>query len=311
MNTPSPRLTWLGTGLCATIALALGASPAQADELALSFDLKPVAQTQSNSVESSSIADSTAEESAPVYEAQSTEKTQATEAQPAVDRPSDVIPVATAAPETPPLPEDWWHKGSDSPVAIAIGSAEGTRQPDGDKNPAYYWHRDPGNGADNFGTFSYQHLPPSKTKTVAQQPSTAAKRQVAAKQGLAEISDQAQLKKLQRMEDQLRQQARSRGIQLSTLELVNGLDLANQSEAAALERLGYIDRLAQSKTQVTDTDEQIHLARTNSYWDPDRDRWNAPGLGGPDDIRRDQERRASEVKAALMAQKIIGYEADP
>jgi hypothetical protein len=113
------------------------------------------------------------------------------------------------------------------------------------------------------------------------------------------------------MEDQLRQQAQARGIQLSTLELVNGLDLANQSEAAALERLGYVDRLAQSKTQVTDPDEQIHTARTNSYWDPDRHTWNAPGLGGPEEIRRDQVRRSSEVKAALMAQKIIGYEADP
>jgi hypothetical protein len=310
MNTPSPRLDWLGTGLFATIALALGASPAQADELALSFELKPVGQSQVTSAESNSIADSTAKDSVPVYEAQAT-AAQSTDAQPAVDRPSDLIPTAASAPETHPLPEDWWNKGSDSPVAIAIGSAEGTRQPDGDKTPAYYWHRDPGNGADNFGTFSYQHLPPSKTKAVAQQPSAAAKRQVAAQQGLAELSDQAQLKKLQRMEDQLRQQAQGRGLQLSTLELINGLDLANQSEAAALERLGYVDRLAQSKTQVADPDDQIHLARTNSYWDPDRNAWNAPGLGGPEDIRRDQVRRASEVKAALMAQKIIGYETDP
>jgi hypothetical protein len=298
MNTASPRLAWLGTGLCATIALALGASPAQADELAPNFDLKPVSHSQAEPVEPAPVEAGTAEESAPVYAEQAAQ-------------PSDKLPAAASVSETKPLPEDWWNKGSDSPVAIAIGSAEGTRQPDGDKNPAYYWHRDPGNGADNFGTFSYQHLPPSKTKAVAQQPSAAAKRQVAAKQGLAEISDQAQLKKLERMEDQLRQQARARGIQLSTLELVNGLDLANQSEAAALERLGYVDRLAQSKTQVTDPDEQIHTARTNSYWDPDRHAWNAPGLGGPEEIRRDQVRRSSEVKAALMAQKIIGYEADP
>ncbi len=301
MTIAAPRLIWLGTGLCATIALALASSPAQADELALNFDLKPVSHSQAKPVEAPAVEVNPVEESAPVYDAQSTVAAQ----------PSDVMPAATAAPQTNPLPEDWWNKGSDSPVAIAIGSAEGTRQPDGDKNPAYYWHRDPGNGADNFGTFSYQHLPASKTKAVAQQPSAATKRQVAAKQGLAEISDQAQLKKLQRMEDELRQQAQARGIQLSILELVNGLDLANQSEAAALERLGYVDRLAQSKTQVADPDEQIHTARTNSYWDPDRNAWNAPGLGGPEDIRRDQVRRSSEVKAALMAQKIIGYEADP
>jgi hypothetical protein len=300
MKPTSPRLAWLGTGLCATIALALGSSPAQADELALNFDLKPVSHRQTDPVEPVTVETSTVEDAAPIYESQA-----------ATVPLSDAIPVATSAPETNPLPEDWWNKGSDSPVAIAIGAAEGTRQPDGDKNPAYYWHRDPGNGADNFGTFSYQHLSAGQTKSVAQQPTTTAKRQVAAKQGLPEISDQAQLKKLQRMEDQLRQQAQERGIALSTLELVNGLDLANQSEAAALERLGYVDRLAQSKTQVADPDDQIHLARTNSYWDPDRNAWNAPGLGGPEDIRRDQVRRASEVKAALMAQKIIGYETDP
>jgi hypothetical protein len=298
MNTASPRLAWLGTGLCATIALALGASPAQADELALNFDLKPVSHSQVDPVETPAVEANPIEEATPVYAEQSAQ-------------PRDQLPAANPVSETKPLPEDWWNKGSDSPVAIAIGSAEGTRQPDGNKTPAYYWHRDPGNGADNFGTFSYQHLPPSKTHAVAQQPSAAAKRQVAAKQGLAELSDQAQLKKLERMEDQLRQQAQARGIQLSTLELVNGLDLANQSEAAALERLGYVDRLAQTKTQVTDPDEQIHTARTNSYWDPDRHAWNAPGLGGPEEIRRDQVRRSSEVKAALMAQKIIGYEADP
>lgn len=42
-------------------------------------------------------------------------------------------------------------------VAIAIGSAEGTRTPEGNKTSAYYGHIDPGNGVWNLGSFSYQH----------------------------------------------------------------------------------------------------------------------------------------------------------
>ena len=55
------------------------------------------------------------------------------------------------------FPADWWRMGSDSPIAIAIGMAEGTRTVDGGKTAAYYWHADPGNGANKFGTFSYQN----------------------------------------------------------------------------------------------------------------------------------------------------------
>ena len=47
--------------------------------------------------------------------------------------------------------------GTDSLVARAVGSAEGTRTPTGAFNPAYNGHTDPGNGVWNMGTFSYQH----------------------------------------------------------------------------------------------------------------------------------------------------------
>lgn len=203
------------------------------------------------------------------------------------------------------VPDAWWQAGSDSPVAVAIGAAEGTRQPDGAKNPAYYWHTDPGNSADNFGTFSYQHLHPAEKESVLDQATTADKRQVAAQENLPELADARQLKRLQQFHDRLRQQAYAKGLTLSELELINGLDLANQSEAAALSIWGYIDRLAQMKDLVPDDpEEQIKEARTWSYWDPDYHTWDAPGLGNTyANIRWDQERRFNAVKIALNYQK--------
>ncbi len=73
---------------------------------------------------------------------------------------------AAAISQVRTIPDRWWEQGSDSPLVIAIGAAEGTRRGDGSKKLAYYWHRDPGNGADNFGTFSYQHLHAKETKPV-------------------------------------------------------------------------------------------------------------------------------------------------
>ena len=43
------------------------------------------------------------------------------------------------SPLTPPpiaaVPEEWWPQGSDSPIAVALGAAEGTRRPDGGRAP--------------------------------------------------------------------------------------------------------------------------------------------------------------------------------
>lgn len=201
------------------------------------------------------------------------------------------------------LPADWWEKGSDSPIAIAIGMAEGTRTLDGGKTAAYYWHEDPGNGVNNFGTFSYQHLPPDKTQEVERQSGLMAKREVAQEQGLAELSDRLQLKRLQTFSLELQQQAQQKGIELSTLELLNGLDLANQSEEAALATWGYIDRLVQMRDLLPgQIDEQIKEARAWSYWSPERDAWDAPGLGNSyENIRRDQSRRFAAVRQVLQA----------
>jgi len=199
------------------------------------------------------------------------------------------------------FPADWWRMGSDSPIAIAIGMAEGTRTVDGGKTAAYYWHEDPGNGANNFGTFSYQHLAPHQTQEVDRQASGTAKREVAKEQGLPELSDRLQLERLQKFHAQLQQQARAKGIQLTTLEALNGLDLANQSEAAALSAWGYIDRLAQMRSLLPgEAEEQIREARAWSYWSPSRNTWDAPGLGNHYSyIRKDQDRRFAAIQKAL------------
>ena len=219
------------------------------------------------------------------------------------------LPVLTATPTNPlpgeqkslaELPGDWWQQGSDSPIAIAIGMAEGTRLVDGSKTAAYYWHEDPGNGANNFGTFSYQHLPSSKTVEVDRQAGGTAKREIAKEEGLAELSDRLQLQRLEKFYAQLQQQATQKNIQLTPLELLNGLDLANQSEAAALSPGGYIDRLEQMRHLLPDQpEEQILEARAWAYWSPDRQDWDAPGLGNTySSIRRDQERRFAAVQKA-------------
>ena len=198
-----------------------------------------------------------------------------------------------------PIPEQWWRLGSDSPIAIAIGAAEGTRRPNGQKNPAYYWHKDPGNGKDNFGTFSYQHLSPQEKAAIVG--NTAQKRLRSALQGLPSKADKLQLQRLKGYYDQLRSQAMEKGLLLSREELVNGLDLSNQSPAAGLLKGGYIDRLAQMKQLVEEPSEQIVEARIWAYWDMDKNRWDAPGLGNTyASIRHDQLRRYQAVKQVLV-----------
>lgn len=177
-----------------------------------------------------------------------------------------------------PLPS-LFEGNSDSLVARAVGSAEGTRTPNGGINPAYFGHTDPGNRVWNMGTFSYQHG--------AQTP---------------EEADQKQLARLQNQGDVLRQRAVEHGLNLTLEETLNGLDLANQSPLAAIGRVGYIERLAEAKANGYEGSEAILIARTRSYINPNTGRWNAPGLGNTEaSIRRDQQRRANAVAQAIAA----------
>lgn len=178
-------------------------------------------------------------------------------------------------------PDDRWifNGGSDSLVARTVGSAEGTRSVNGDRNRAYYGHTDPGNGVWNLGTFSYQHG--------ARSP---------------EEADAKQLQRLQSQAKTLDRKAQANGLKLSLDEKLNGLDLANQAPLAALDRGGYIERLAEAYQLGMSDREAILYARTRAYIDPDTQRWNAPGLGNNIySISRDQERRIDAIAAALGA----------
>ncbi len=167
--------------------------------------------------------------------------------------------------------------GPNSLVARAVGSAEGTRRPDGSKNPAYYGHRDPGNAKWNLGSFSYQHA--------ARSP---------------EDADQRQLNRLQTQDKMLQQKAAAQGLSLTLEERMNGLDLANQAPLAALDRGGYIDRLKEARDRGLRGNEAILVARVNSYREPSTNLWDAPGLGNNEaDIRHDQARRMDAVADAL------------
>lgn len=166
---------------------------------------------------------------------------------------------------------------SESLVARAVGSAEGTRTPGGDKTWAYYGHTDPGNGAFNLGTFSYQHGANSPQE-----------------------ADQKQLTRLLEQAQQLQQAAETKNIQMSLEERLNGIDLANQSPRAALSRGGYLDRLHEAYTMGLRGEDAILWARVHSYKDPDTERWNAPGLGNNgSQIEADQRRRMEAIADAI------------
>lgn len=196
--------------------------------------------------------------------------------------PSPAVVLAQAKRTNPapanPLP-GLFEGESNSLVAWAVGSAEGTRTPTGGINPAFFGHTDPGNRVWNMGTFSYQHG--AKTP---------------------EEADQKQLARLQNQGEVLRQRALSKGLNLTLEETLNGLDLANQSPLAAIGRVGYVERLAEAKANGHAGAEAILVARTRAYINPKTGRWNAPGLGNTEaSIRRDQKRRADAVARAIAA----------
>jgi hypothetical protein len=195
--------------------------------------------------------------------------------------PSREMPHVPAAPlvdEDPGAMTDRIFTGnSNSLVAKAVGSAEGTRTPEGDRTRAYYGHVDPGNRVWNRGSFSYQHSAKSP-----------------------EDADMKQLNRLANQAKILEAKAAERGLQLTLEEKLNGIDLANQAPKAALDREGYIDWLAQSRQRGMKGSEAILWARTRSFINPVTQRWDAPGLGNTGDrIQRDQARRMEAIGRAI------------
>ncbi|MBD2089087.1 hypothetical protein H6F67_04365 [Microcoleus sp. FACHB-1515] len=194
-------------------------------------------------------------------------------------------PIATPAPSasTQANLDALFAGDENSLVARSVGSAEGTRTPDGGRTWAYRGHTDPGNSAWNLGTFSYQHGADSP-----------------------EEADRKQLERLNRQAQTLRQHAANQGITLTLEEELNGIDLANQSPRAALSSGGYIDRLRQARDMGLQGSDAVLWARTRAFLDPRTDRWNAPGLGNNvHSITADQDRRRRAIARAIEVQPQI------
>ncbi|MGA7937008.1 MAG: hypothetical protein WCA35_25870, partial [Kovacikia sp.] len=192
---------------------------------------------------------------------------------PASSPPPSAAPAATST--------DLFAGGSDSLVARTVGHAEGTRTPDGSKTRAYQGHVDPGNGVWNLGSFSFQHCREYNCSTPEQ-------------------ADEHQLKRLQGQSEKLEQKTAALGIAMSLLEELNGIDLANQAPLAALGTPGYADWLKKARDKGLTGSEAVLWARVQSYWDPNRNSWNAPGLGNSEDrITHDQNRRLMAIAGAL------------
>lgn len=197
-------------------------------------------------------------------------------------------PSSSSSSPSPPLPPSppslsLFHGNSDSLVARTVGHAEGTRTPDGSKTRAYYGHSDPGNGVWNLGSFSFQHC-----REAQYQCST------------PEEADAHQLQRLQGQAEKLRQRAEAVRITLTLLEELNGIDLANQAPLAALGQPGYMEWLKKAQEMGLKDEDAVLWARVKSYWDPDLDGWNAPGLGNREpQIEHDQHRRLKAIARAL------------
>jgi hypothetical protein len=176
--------------------------------------------------------------------------------------------------------------GVDSPVAIAVGTSEGTRTPDGRFTSAWYGHTDPGNGRRNQGSFSYQHS--------AESPKAA---------------DMQQLKKIRDvlLPKFLKAVAPKRGISLDELKILwlVACDLYTQSEAACTAKGGFLEQIK----DVLITKSVMVGWRVEAYRDPETNRIDAPGFGN-DEARllADQQRRTEAVLWAAETLGILKWE---
>lgn len=179
----------------------------------------------------------------------------------------------------------------DSTLSVAIGNAEGTRTLDGGKTRAYGGHVDPGNHANNTGTFSYQRGPASSP----------------------EDADAKQLANFRSILPKYESAARAAGLDPRNPMLAAAFfDSFNQSEAAALGwndsstgqgLIGQFGWLAQNGI----TKDTLIEARVRSYQNtgggieaPGLD-LNQNGTTTLDEVRADQGRRMDEIVKVLNA----------
>jgi S-layer homology domain len=207
--------------------------------------------------------------------------TETPEVQPSEDGTSEAPPSVTEAVAPPPVTSiSDLFATPDAPGVIAIGMAEGTRTVDGRPTRAYWGHTDPGNGARNMGSFSYQHG--------ARSPQEA---------------DLLQLQRLYPHVNALQATAQEYGMQLSVMELVAGVDLANQ---APLATPYYIGLLKQAHELGYDEMQSILEARAHSYINPDTQQLEAGGFRNDwYQLRNDQARRLAAMYYTLQAYGVV------
>ncbi|HIK31675.1 MAG TPA: S-layer homology domain-containing protein [Oscillatoriales cyanobacterium M59_W2019_021] len=206
----------------------------------------------------------------PTPEVQPTEEGTAEES-PAAAEPVEPTPVTSIAD---------LFANPDAPGVIAIGMAEGTRTVDGRPTRAYWGHTDPGNGARNLGSFSYQHG--------ARSPQEA---------------DLLQLQRLYPHINALQATAEAYGMQLSVMELIAGVDLANQAPLATPH---YIGLLKQAHDLGYDEMQSILEARAHSYINPDTQQLEAGGFRNDwYRLRTDQARRLAAMYYTLQAYGVV------
>ncbi len=181
------------------------------------------------------------------------------------------------------IPTDWSENNvlfelfatPDAPGVLAIGTAEGTVTASGQLNSSYWGHTDPGNGANNLGTFSYQHGAPTPRQ-----------------------ADWRQLRRLQRQVETILGQAQEQNVKLSALELVAGADLLNQAPAAGM---SYVENLKKARARGNQGINAVLEARVMSFVNPETGVLEASGFGNNWEVlRQDQWRRLVELHQTLQ-----------
>lgn len=164
---------------------------------------------------------------------------------------------------------------SDSLGTIAIGVAEGTRTPEGRKTLSWEYHSDPGNGAINQGTFSWQ-------------------------MGAA-TPEEADLKGLTRIQKEaipyLIQVAEQEQISFDLEMLLQGADLWNQAPEAGA---NFVQNLKQCLDETQTVDEAVLCARVESFYNPITGELDASGFDNDRDrLENDQRRRMQAIKTVF------------
>lgn len=197
-------------------------------------------------------------------------------------------PQATSETNSDAIEKDWSENNllfelfatPDAPGVLAIGTAEGTVTASGQLTSSYWGHTDPGNGANNLGTFSYQHGAPTPRQ-----------------------ADWRQLRRLQGQVETILDQAQEQRVKLSPLELVAGADLLNQAPAAGM---SYVENLKKARDRGIPGINAVLEARVMSFVNPQTGVLEASGFGNNWEVlRQDQWRRLVELHQTLQLHGVI------